>query len=103
MPRKRNARSPLVLEAPCVIPGLINAHAHLELSGEADTMTVFVLTNPVQRALISAGNARKTLESGVTTVRDLGGTEKTAIQLNDAIAAEKRSDRRSSRPGTRSR
>jgi imidazolonepropionase-like amidohydrolase len=79
----------LVLEAPCVIPGLINAHVHLELSGEAETMTVFVLTTPVQRAFICADNARKALESGVTTLRDLGGSEKIAIQLSDAIAAGK--------------
>ena len=79
----------LVLEAPCVIPGLINAHVHLELSGEAETMTIFVLTTPMQRAFISADNARKTLESGVTTVRDLGGSEKIAVQLSDAIVAGK--------------
>ncbi len=79
----------LVLEAPCVVPGLINAHVHLEMSGEAETMTIFVLTTPVQRAFICADNARKTLESGVTTVRDVGGSEKIAMQLRDAIAAGK--------------
>lgn len=79
----------LVFEAPCVIPGLINAHVHLEMSGEAETMTIFVLTTPVQRAFICAGNARKTLEAGVTTVRDVGGTEKIAMELRDAIAAKR--------------
>jgi len=79
----------LVLEAPCVVPGLINAHVHLEMSGEADTMGIFVLTTPVQRAFACADNARKTLEAGVTTVRDVGGTEKLAIELHDAIVAKK--------------
>ena len=79
----------LVLEAPCVIPGLINAHVHLEMSGEAETMTIFVLTTSVERAFICADNARKTLASGVTTIRDVGGTEKIAMQLRDAIAAGK--------------
>lgn len=79
----------LALEAPCVIPGLINAHVHLEMSGEPETMTIFVLTTPIQRAFVCADNARKTLESGVTTVRDVGGTEKIAMELRDAISAKK--------------
>jgi imidazolonepropionase-like amidohydrolase len=76
-----------VIEAPCVVPGLINAHVHLEMSAEPSTMTVFVLTTPTQRAFVCADNARKALESGVTTVRDLGSTEKLAIELRDAITA----------------
>jgi imidazolonepropionase-like amidohydrolase len=75
------------IDAPCVIPGLINAHVHLEMRGEAQTTTVFVLTTPTQRALATADNARKTLEAGVTTVRDLGSTERLAIDLRDAVAA----------------
>jgi imidazolonepropionase-like amidohydrolase len=75
------------IEAACVVPGLINAHVHLEASGESQTMTVFVLTTPTQRALACAANARKTLESGVTTIRDLGSTEKLAIDTRDAINA----------------
>jgi len=76
-----------VHEAACVVPGLINAHVHLEMSGESQTMSVFVLTTPVQRTLTAAANARKTLLSGVTTVRDLGGTENIAIEVRDAVAA----------------
>ncbi|GAC1563580.1 MAG: amidohydrolase family protein [Vulcanimicrobiaceae bacterium] len=77
----------MTLEAACVIPGLINAHVHLEMSAEAQTTSVFVLTTPTQRALACAENARKTLRSGVTTVRDLGSTENLAIDVRDAIAA----------------
>ena len=75
------------IEAPCVVPGLINAHVHLEMSGEAQTTSVFVLTTPTQRALACAENARKTVSSGVTTVRDLGSTENLAIDVRDAVAA----------------
>jgi imidazolonepropionase-like amidohydrolase len=75
------------IEAACVVPGLINAHAHFEASGEAQSMMVFVLTTPTQRALACAANARKALVSGVTSVRDLGSTEKLAIDTRDAIAA----------------
>ncbi len=76
-----------IIEAACVIPGLINSHVHLEMSGEAQTQSVFVLTTPVQRALVAAENARKTLGSGVTSVRDLGSTSSIAIDVRDAVAA----------------
>jgi imidazolonepropionase-like amidohydrolase len=78
-----------VREAACVVPGLINCHAHFEGSGEAQTMPVFVLTTPTQRAYVCAENARKALHGGVTTVRDLGSTENLSIDLRDAIAAGK--------------
>ena len=76
-----------VIDAHSLVPGLINAHVHLEMSGEAQTTSVFVLTTPTQRALACAENARKTLHSGVTTVRDLGSTENLAIDVRDAVAA----------------
>ncbi len=75
------------IEAPCVVPGLINAHVHLEMRGEPQTTSVFVLTTATQRALVCADNARRTLFSGVTTVRDLGCTERLAIDTRDAIDA----------------
>lgn len=76
-----------IVEAACVIAGLINSHVHLEMSGEAQTQSVFVLTTPVQRALVAAENARKTLGAGVTAVRDLGSTSSIAIDVRDAVAA----------------
>ena len=76
-----------VVEAACVVPGLINAHVHLEMSGEPQTASVFVLTTAVQRTLAAAENARKALAAGVTTVRDLGGTENIAMDVRDATAA----------------
>ncbi len=75
-----------VIDAACVIPGLVNAHVHLEMSGEAQTTNVFVLTTPTQRALAAAENARRALAAGVTSVRDLGSTESIAIDVRDAIA-----------------
>jgi imidazolonepropionase-like amidohydrolase len=74
-------------EAACVTPGLINCHAHFEGSGETQFAHIFVLTTPTQRAYACAENARKALEAGVTTVRELGSTERLAIDLRDAIAA----------------
>lgn len=73
------------LEAPAVTPGLINSHVHLEFSGEPD-IGILVLSTPIARTLMAAANARRSLEAGVTTVRDLGGAESNAIELRDAIA-----------------
>ena len=76
-----------VIEAACVVPGMINCHAHLEMSGEPQTTSIFVLTTPTQRAMTAAENARKSLEAGVTTIRETGCSENIAMDLRDAIAA----------------
>jgi imidazolonepropionase-like amidohydrolase len=73
-------------EAAAVVPGLINSHVHLEVNGEPDTATFFLIRTPAERTLDSARNARLSLEAGVTTVRDLGGAATNAIVLRDAIA-----------------
>ncbi|HEY5924569.1 MAG TPA: amidohydrolase family protein [Kofleriaceae bacterium] len=54
-----------------VMPGLIDAHVHLALGGNANDA------------------AAKTLHAGFTTVRDLGSTSGAAIALRDAINAGK--------------
>lgn len=74
------------LKTQFVLPGLIDMHVHigsddnllrsrLEASGR-DVEDVFV---------IAQGNARKTLEAGFTTIRDLGGDGRTTTTLRDAI------------------
>lgn len=73
------------LSAACVVPGLVNAHVHLEMSGQPDTMAAFVGTTPTQRMLWAVENARKSLLAGVTTVRDVGCSESVAMELRDAI------------------
>jgi imidazolonepropionase-like amidohydrolase len=78
-----------VIEAGCVVPGMINCHAHLEMSGEAQTTSIFILSTPTQRAMTAAENARKSIEGGVTTIREVGGTEKIPMDLRDAINAGK--------------
>jgi imidazolonepropionase-like amidohydrolase len=74
------------LEAPAVTPGLINAHVHLEFSGEPGDLGLTVMTSPISKTLTAVANARRSLEAGVTTVRDLGGAHSNAIELRDAIA-----------------
>lgn len=73
-------------EAACVVPGLINCHVHLETNGEPDIQTLYIMRTPLERTLYAAHNARLSLEAGVTTVRDLGAADGTAIAVRDAIA-----------------
>lgn len=75
------------LQAACVTPGLVNAHVHLEMSGEPDTMGAFAHTTSTQRMLWAVQNAAKSLAAGVTTVRDLGCSGTIAMELRDAIDA----------------
>jgi imidazolonepropionase-like amidohydrolase len=64
------------------IPGLIDVHTHM----------TYVLENRVAQAgrtaavvYLARDNARKTLETGVTTVRDLGAAGYTDIAMRDLI------------------
>jgi imidazolonepropionase-like amidohydrolase len=73
------------LEAACVTPGLVNAHAHLEGSGEPDLMTMIQLTTPNQRLLRAVENACKSIKAGVTTIRDLGSSNRIGPDVHEAI------------------
>ncbi|HEY0615812.1 MAG TPA: amidohydrolase family protein [Candidatus Elarobacter sp.] len=75
-----------VFEAAAVVPGLINCHVHLDMSGEPDSSTFFLIRTSAERTLDAARNARLSLEAGVTSVRDLGAESTNAIVLRDAIA-----------------
>lgn len=73
-------------ESASVVPGLINSHVHLDVNGQPDTQTLYVIRTPAEMTLDAAHNARLSLEAGVTTVRDLGAVGSNAIVLRDAIA-----------------
>jgi len=81
----RSAAGSCDLEAACVTPGLVNAHAHLEGSGEADMMGMISSTTPNQRMLRAVANARKSIKAGVTTIRDVGSSNAIAPDVRDAI------------------
>jgi imidazolonepropionase-like amidohydrolase len=72
-------------EAACVTPGLVNAHAHLEMSGQDDPMAEYFKTTVNQRLLHAVENARKTVKAGVTTIRDVGSSNAIAQHVRDAI------------------
>src|SRR6056297_2602796 len=56
------------LDGKTVTPGLVDAHVHFSLSGEASVEDVISMSR-AELALVEAENARKTLEAGVTSVR----------------------------------
>jgi imidazolonepropionase-like amidohydrolase len=86
-----------------LLPGLIDGHTHLFLDiivppeAEAERhfnglfapgLLLAIVESPSKRALIGAQSAREDLESGITTVRNLGHSGVDAdTQLRDAISA----------------
>lgn len=68
-----------------ILPGLIDLHTHLIWSGGDDPVRT-VEDEGIQLSLLHAVyNGNKNLEAGITTVRDLGSNENTAIALAKAV------------------
>lgn len=59
------------LDGNTVMPGLVDAHVHFSLSGQASVEDI-LHTSEGELMLTEAANARRTLESGVTSVRAMG-------------------------------
>jgi len=69
-----------------VLPGLIDAHTHLTFDPASQGYRGLGISFP-REALIGARNARRTLEAGFTTVRNVGAGGYADIALRDAINA----------------
>ncbi|HSC38654.1 MAG TPA: amidohydrolase family protein [Chitinophagaceae bacterium] len=67
-----------------VMPGLIDAHVHLEHETSPNNFEQRFKYNEADYAFLSIGYAEKTLLGGFTTVRDLGGSG-VNISLRNAI------------------
>ncbi len=68
-----------------VLPGLIDCHVHLCLGGEPDVVKTTQAEDPALTLLKAASSARRTLEAGFTTVRDLGFRNHAIFALKKAI------------------
>jgi imidazolonepropionase-like amidohydrolase len=71
-----------------VLPGLVDAHVHI--FSDDDKMRARLEANSrdiEDTLLIGVDNARRTLEAGFTTIRDLGSDIHSVTALRDAIAA----------------
>ena len=69
------------------LPGLIDVHTHMTYywDRKPGTRPLGQTRMAAVTVFLAQENARKTLEAGVTTVRDLGSTEYTDIAMRDLI------------------
>lgn len=69
-----------------VIPGLINAHVHLTLDASVpDALKALREEPPAATAIRAASRARRMLEAGITTARDVGGVNFIELAVRDLI------------------
>lgn len=71
-----------------VYPGFIDMHVHIESESNPSTYLQRFQLNPADLAFNSSVFAKRTLEAGFTTVRDVGGTG-VNVSLRNAINAGK--------------
>lgn len=70
-----------------VLPGLIDSHVHLQSDrAGVEAQLAAVTDNVADSAYEAAMNARKTLDAGFTTVRNLGDSEGVTLALRNAVA-----------------
>ena len=67
------------------IPGLIDVHTHMTYWRNKANSTAAGLRSKDSVFMAAACNAHRTLETGVTTSRDLGASNDTDIAMRDAI------------------
>jgi imidazolonepropionase-like amidohydrolase len=73
-----------------LLPGFIDAHTHLSFESSENWYRDFydgVMRFPAEQAHYAALYARRTLEAGFTTVRDVGSGDYVDVGLRNAIAA----------------
>lgn len=83
-PRQAKAATPVEGAGRTLTPGLIDCHVHLCFDGSAD----FVAEAKVSEAFAAVkciANARRQLDAGVTSVRDLGGIGTVVCEVGKAI------------------
>jgi imidazolonepropionase-like amidohydrolase len=71
-----------------LIPGLIDLHTHMTYywDRQLGTRPLTQRRRPAVTVFLAQENARRTLEAGVTTVRDLGASNDTDFAMRDLIA-----------------
>ncbi len=75
----------LDLSADYVLPGLIDCHTHLTVRADSYEQINSFTRTPFDAAIAGVVNARKTLEAGFTTVRDVGSIAFLAVDLRNNI------------------
>ena len=68
-----------------VLPGLIDCHTHLGSRADRYNEIYNFKDTPFSHAFAAVVNARKTLEAGFTSVRDVGSEPFLAVDLRNSI------------------
>jgi imidazolonepropionase-like amidohydrolase len=68
-----------------LVPGLVDCHSHLNLPGDGTSIESAAADGDDLLLLRSAENARTTLQSGVTTLRDNGAMNRTTFSIKEAL------------------
>src|SRR5262249_3134821 len=68
-----------------VLPGLIDCHTHLGSRADRYNEIYQFKDTPFSHAFFAVGNARKTLDAGFTSVRDVGSDPFLAVDLRNSI------------------
>jgi imidazolonepropionase-like amidohydrolase len=69
-----------------VMPGLIDAHLHLTLPETLPFHLEWADMSPAEHVLRAVDAARRCVEAGFTTVRDVGATSYIDVEIRDAVA-----------------
>jgi len=70
----------------CLLPGLIDAHTHITMQMRNYYEDLF-RSSPIDEAVVAHVNARRTLEAGFTSIRDVGAAEFIDVALRKAVDA----------------
>ena len=68
-----------------ILPGLIDCHTHITGGDPGDYYEGMFRRSPIDYAVAAPTSARRTLEAGFTTVRDVGAAEFIDVALRKAI------------------
>jgi imidazolonepropionase-like amidohydrolase len=87
MPKLPSGAEVIDLRRYAAIPGLIDAHTHITYywDRQPGTRPLGQRRRPAVTVFLAQDNARRTLETGVTTVRDLGASNETDFSMRDLI------------------
>jgi len=73
------------LEGATLLPGLIDCHVHLCLDAGPDPITTLMNERAPATTIKVAEWARRTVEAGITSVRDMGGVHRVVEEVRRAV------------------